>query len=93
MIKKKSKNFNIKTSLSLSIREVVRVDGVAPQQEETEQSMSVERVTMQLLLKGNFDGRFEHFSRQRLDFLIVILANAYPVFAQQQMSKIFAALI
>ena len=48
---------------------------------------------MQLFLKANFDGRFEHFSRQRLDFLIVILANGYPVFAQQQISKTFAALL
>ena len=90
-----SKTFNTKLPL---LRHLwffwgVLVDGMAPQQEETEQSMSVERVTMQLFLKGNFDGRFEHCSRQRLEFLIVILANGYPVFAQQQISKTFAALI
>ena len=91
-----SKTFNTKLPLLRHLWffwDGVLVYGMAPQQEETEQSMSGERVTMQLFLKGNFDGRFEHFSRQRLDFLIVILANAYPVFAQQQMSKIFAALI
>ena len=65
---KRSKAFNTKLPLLRHLWffwDGVLVDGMAPQQEETEQSMSGERVTMQLLLKGNFEGRFEHFSRQR----------------------------